>query len=61
MLICDICSNAYTLYKQHEKVCEMYTQKVNQQPEKPFQICYLCARKLDGIAKKVFCGSIIEE
>lgn len=61
MLVCDICTNAYALYRQHERVCQMYSKKVNQPADKPFQICYRCARKLDGIAQKVFCGSIIEE
>lgn len=61
MLVCDICDHAYALYRQHEQVCQLYSQQVNQPPEKPFQICYLCARKLHGVAQRVFSGSVIEE
>lgn len=61
MLICDICTHAYALYKQHEQVCELYSKQVNQPSDKQFQICYLCARKLHGVARKVFSGSLIEE
>ncbi len=63
MLICDICTAAYELYPQHEKVCNMYATKVGMQPNDIFkpQICYPCARRINEVAKKCFCTPISEE
>lgn len=63
MLICDVCSSAYSLYPQHEKVTRAYSIKVGKKENEVFapQICYACARKIVPVALRIFCKSIPEE
>ena len=63
MLICDICTNAYALYRQHEEVCNAFSYKNEGPPITIFkpQVCYTCARRIDAVTKKVFCRPIQEE
>jgi hypothetical protein len=60
MLICDICTFAYSLYPQHEKVCRAYEIKLGNGKFKP-NICYTCARKIVPIASAIFPKPIPEE
>jgi hypothetical protein len=55
MLLCDICSNAYALYRQHEQVCDAFSYKVSGNTDALFRplICYPCAQRINGISKKI--------
>lgn len=61
MLTCDICTTAYTVYRQHEEVRKAFS--YNQEGGGIFKpnVCYKCARRIDDVTKKVFCRPIQEE
>ncbi len=63
MLICDICTNAYALYAQHEEACQAFSYKVEGHENAIYkaQVCYQCARRIDNVTRKVFLQPIPEE
>ncbi len=63
MLICDVCTSAYSLYRQHEEVCNAFSYRIEGQNGAVFkpQVCYTCARRIDDVTKQVFCKPIQEE
>jgi hypothetical protein len=62
MLICDVCTFAYAIYPQHEKVSNAYaTNFGNENFKFKPNICYTCARKIVPIASAIFPKPIPEE